>query len=127
MLLKDWLVKDSLMLKLKFLADEDVDARLVKFLSNEDVDIKFAPKGIRNSKLYSLACEEQRVLLSLDKDFLNTSLFPPLQLPAIVVIRIHLLNISEVESLLLNFIKEFSDKFNGKTLVLRREGIATAD
>ena len=127
MLLRDWLVKDSLMSKLKFLADEDVDARLVKSLSKKGVDIKFATKSVKNSKLYLLACKEQRVLLSLDKDFLNTALFLPSQLPAIVVVRMHPFDVSEVESLLLNFIKEFSDKFEGKTLVLKRGGITTAD
>ena len=100
-------------LKFKFLADEDVDARLVKSLSSKDLDIKYAEKGVRNSKLYLLACEEGKAILSFDKDFLNTSLFPPSQLPAIVVVRIHLFDVSKVESLLLNFIKEFSRKFEG--------------
>jgi len=60
------------MSKFKFFSDEDVDARLIKSLSDKGIDIKYAEKGIRNSKLYSLACKESRAILSRDKDFLNT-------------------------------------------------------
>ena len=121
MLLKDWPVRDSLMLKLKFFSDEDIDARLVKFLSDNDVDIKYTEKGIRNSELYSLACKEERGILSRDKDFLNTALFSPSKLPAIVVLRIHPPVLSKLKPLLLDFVKNLSADMFGKTWELREE------
>ena len=127
MLLKDWLVKDLLTSKLKFLADEDVDARLVKSLSNKGIDIVYSPKGIRNSDLYSLACKEERALLTRDKDFLNTALFPPSMCPAIVVLRMHPPDVSRTEHSLLKLIEQFSDNMKGKTLALKEEGIDIAD
>ena len=68
MLLSGWLARDLSISKLKFLADEDVDARLVKSLSDKGIDIKYAPKGVKNSELYALACKEERVLLTLDSE-----------------------------------------------------------
>ncbi len=113
--------------KPKFLADEDVDARLVKSLSNRGIDIVFAPKGIRNSSLYFLACEKQRVLLSFDKDFLNTSLFTPSRLPAIIIVRIHLPELAKLESLLVKWVEKFSDKTRGNTWIITEEGARIVD
>lgn len=113
--------------RLKFLADEDVDARLVRSLSSKGVNIKYASKGAKNSELYALACKEKRALFTLDKDFLNTSLFPPSKLPAIIVLRVHPPEVSKLESLLLKFIKEFSDEMKGRTFVLKDKGVESAD
>ena len=122
MQLKDLPEKDSLMLKPKFFSDEDVDIRLVKFLSEKGIDIIYAEKGIRNSELYSLACEEKRAILSHDKDFLNTSLFLPSKLPLILIIRIHPPKLSRLEPKVLYFIRKLSEDMLGKTWELREEG-----
>src|SRR3989338_3944420 len=109
------------MSKFKFFSDEDVDARLVKSLSDKGIDIKYAPKGIKNSKLFSLACKESRAILSRDKDFLNTSLFPPTKLPLIVVLRIHPPAFSRLESPVSKFFKKLSDEMEGKTWVVKED------
>ena len=127
MLLKGLLVKDLSISKLKFFADEDVDARLVKSLSKKNVDVRFAPKGIRNSKLYNLACKESRAILTRDKDFLKTSLFPPSKLPVIVVLRVHPPVWYKLEPLVLQFLEKFSDEMRGKTWALREDGFSAAD
>ena len=57
---KDLQEKDSSKSKIKFLADEDVDTRLVKSLIDKCADIEYAEKGAKNSKLYKLACGQQR-------------------------------------------------------------------
>ena len=115
------------MLKLKFFSDEDVDARLIKSLSDKGIDIKYADKGIKNSKLYSLACKESRAILSRDKDFLNTSLFPPSKLPLIVVLRIHPPTFSRLEPPVLKFFKKLSDEMKGKTWVIKEKSFSEAD
>ncbi len=110
------------MLKVKFFSDEDIDARLVKFLLDNGIDIKYSEKGIRNSELYSLACEKERGILSRDKDFLNISLFSSLKLPIIVVIRLHPPELSKLNPLVLKFILNLSEDNLGKTWELRDEG-----
>lgn len=107
---------------LKLFSDEDIDARLVKFLSDKGVDIKYAKKGIRNSNLYSLSCKEGRGILSRDKDFLNKILFPPSNLPAIVILRVHPPVLSKLMPLVSNFIEKFSEDKLGETWELREEG-----
>ena len=126
-LLKGWLGKDLSMPKLKFLADEDVDARLIKSLSSKGIDIKYTEKGVRNSKLYSVACEESRAILTRDKDFLKTSLFQPSKLPAIVVMRVHPPAWSMLEPLVMQFLEKFSDDMKGKTWMITEEGFSLAD
>jgi len=127
MLLKNLLVRGLSTLKFKFLADEDVDARFIKSLSDRGIDIRYADNGIRNSKLYSLACKEGKAILSLDKDFLNTSLFPPAKLPAILVIRAHPPSTSKYESLFLQWSNKFSDKLIGNTWILAEDGTRVID
>lgn len=124
MLLKDWPVRDLLNSNLpKFLADEDVDARLVNFFSSKNVDIEYAPKGIKNSKLFELACNKKRFLLTFDKDFLNISLFSPSKLPGIAVFRVHPLEFSRLKTISLHFLESLSNEMMGKTLIITEEGI----
>lgn len=113
--------------KFKFFADEDVDARLIKSLSARGIDVKYAAKGVRNSKLYLLACKESRVILSRDKDFLKTSLFPPSRLPAIVVMRVHPPVWYKLEPLVLQFLEKFSKEMKGKTWIIEEDGFSAAD
>ncbi len=127
MQLKDWLVKDLSILSFKFFSDEDIDARLIKFLSDKGIDIKYAERGIRNSKLYSLACKESRAILTRDKDFLNTSLFSPTKLPLIVVLRIHPPTFSRLKSPVLKFFEKLSDEMKGKTWAVKEESFSEAD
>ncbi len=122
MLLKESLVRDSSMLKLKLFSDEDVDARLVKFLSEKNIDITYAEKGVTNSHLYKLSCKEQRGILSRDKDFLNTAIFSSSKLPVILVIRIHPPELSKLKNLVLDFFENFSEDKLGKTWELTDAG-----
>ena len=120
-------MKGLLISRIKLLADEDIDARLVKLLLDKGIDIKYASKGIRNSELYSLACNESKALLSCDKDFLNTALFPPSRLPAIIILRVHPPEVSKLEALLLQFLEEFSDGMKGNTFAVTEDGVRIAD
>ncbi|MBD3155519.1 MAG: hypothetical protein GF368_02590 [Candidatus Aenigmarchaeota archaeon] len=95
---------------IKFLADENVDARLVKFLLERNVNIKYTSKGIKNSKLFSLACNEDRVLLTHDKDFMNVILTSEKTFPGIIVIRIHPPKLSKLKSSMIYLVEKFSEK-----------------
>ena len=99
----------------------------IKSLSDKGIDIRYADKGIRNSKLYSLACKEGKAILSFDKDFLNTSLFPPAKLPAVLIIHVHPPSTSKYESLFLQWLNKFSDESIGNTWILAEDGIRIID
>lgn len=62
---------------LKFLLDENIPKIIKRFLEDKEYIVEYTPKGIKNTELASLALEKEAVLLSRDKDFINTVLFPP--------------------------------------------------
>jgi predicted nuclease of predicted toxin-antitoxin system len=45
-------------LKLKFLLDENVDARLAKFLQKKGFTVKLCPTGLQNGKVSALIKKE---------------------------------------------------------------------
>ncbi len=106
------------------MADENVKLDLVKFISSKGVNIIYAPKGIKNSELFSFASKQGRILLTNDSDFLNTSLYPIKSSPGVILLRIHPPELSELKAVMLKLLKEFSPQdIRGKSLVLRQESI----
>lgn len=73
---------------MKFLADENVKGRLVKWLQMLRYDVTTAPKGVKNSQLFALAKQTGRVLMSNDRDFLNSALYPVEGTPGRIILRI---------------------------------------
>ena len=129
MLHKNWPVKElSFSTKLKLLADENIKFRLVKFLINEGVDIKYESKGLRNSALFKAASGEGRVLLTHDKDFLNTEQYPVKSCSGIIVLSIHPPDISKFKSAVLRVLNTFSEEeLKGKVFLVKEEGITTIE
>ncbi len=74
---------------MKILADENVKAKLVKFLNGTGINTEYAPKSLKNSKLFNYACEQKRILLTHDKDFMKTEIYEPKLSSGIVLLRIH--------------------------------------
>ena len=62
---------------MKFMLDEDVPAKLLRVLRAAGHDVTQAPRSTPDLSIARLAKTQERVLVSLDKDFTNTSLFPP--------------------------------------------------
>lgn len=58
---------------MKYLADENLGIKVVKLLRNLGVDIvsvaDLASFGIKDPKVFSLASKEDRILITLDRDF----------------------------------------------------------
>lgn len=73
---------------MKFLTDENVKGRLVKWLQTLGYNVTMAPKGVRNSQLFELAKQTGQVLISNDKDFLNSALYPIEGTPGRIILRI---------------------------------------
>ena len=107
-----------------FLADENIKLKLAKYLSSKGCDICFAPKGLKNSSLLSLAKKEKRVLLTHDHDFLNEFVYPPEKYDGIVVLATHPPLLSKqillMDKLLANISQE---EFSGKTVLLSESDV----
>jgi len=75
--------------KLRLLADEDVDDRIVNTLRDRGIDIATVREqgyaGRDDSDIYQLARKEKRVLLTFNgKDFLNQGFFPLQSCPGVL-------------------------------------------
>ena len=74
--------------ELRFLLDENVDKELFKFLKKQEYDITLAPKGFTNGELAKISKSEQRILVTNDKHFTNSSVFPKEKIFSIIWLRI---------------------------------------
>ena len=73
---------------MKFLIDEDIPVKLLKELIAQGHDAVRVAPGSADLEIAQLAKRENRILITLDKDFSNTAIFPPAEFN-IVQIRIH--------------------------------------
>jgi predicted nuclease of predicted toxin-antitoxin system len=64
----------------QFLADENIPPAVVKFLRNKGLDVKevreFGVRSPSDAVIMEFARQEQRILLTFDKHFANTLLYP---------------------------------------------------
>ena len=73
---------------MKFLLDEDVPVKLLHALTRAGHDAVRVTPATPDPTIAAQARHEGRILVTLDKDFTNTALYPPSQL-TIVHIRLH--------------------------------------
>ena len=73
---------------MKFLLDEDVPLKLLTVLVRAGHDARRVVPSTPDPVIAAQACDEGRILVTLDKDFTNKSLYPPARF-SIVHIRIH--------------------------------------
>ncbi len=76
--------KDS---KLRFLLDENVKKELLSFLKSNGHDAVLAPKGFVNGKLAEISLLEKRILVSNDRHFTNSALFPKEKIFSVIWLR----------------------------------------
>ncbi len=73
---------------MKFLIDEDIPVKVIRAFAALGHEANRVKPGSSDQEIARLAKLENRILVSLDKDFSNTLLFPPSEFN-ILLIRIH--------------------------------------
>ena len=73
---------------MRFLLDEDIPRKLLHVLRAAGHDVLPAPRATPDPAIAHLANTSGSILVSLDKDFTNTSLYPPSQF-TIIHIQLH--------------------------------------
>src|SRR3989344_4020403 len=105
--------------KLKFLLDENIKRELLGFLKQQGFDAVFKPKRLSNGTLAEFSKSEQRVLISNDRHFTDSSKFPKEKIFSVVWLKIPQ---NKPESLFESFsklLKEIkSEEFKGKLIKL---------
>ena len=102
---------------MEFLLDENVHWGLFSFLKESGHDVKSSPKGIRNSKLFELALEERRVLITRDSDFLDKSLYPASKHFGIILLRVSAEDLELQKKAISRFLEKVKE-LRGKVVVL---------
>lgn len=91
---------------MKFLIDEDVPVKLLRTLTKAGHDaVRVAPSSPDPTNA-ARALQEGRILVSLDKDFTNKSMYPPERF-TIVSIRLHPPYAEDVISAFMGLLKQF--------------------
>ena len=110
--------------KLKFLLDENVKRELLGFLRQQGLDAVFKPKKLSNGILAEFSKSEQRVLVTSDKHFADSSKFPKERIFGFVWLRVPQ---DKPETLFNAFSKLLEDKsgpddFEGFLIELEEDG-----
>jgi len=107
--------------------DENIPPAVGRFLRDKGFDVKDARKaglaGASDDVIVSLAREERRVLVTLDKHFTNILVYPPGSHDGIIRIRIHPPLVEDMIKAL-NQLFQTSDIgiIRGSLIILQREG-----
>lgn len=110
--------------KLKFLLDENVRKELLGFLKQQEFDAVFKPKRLSNGILAGFSKSEQRVIVTNDKHFADSSKFPKEKMFSVIWLRIPQ---DKPKALLESFAVLLKDKskpedFEGFLIELKEDG-----
>ncbi len=108
---------------MQLLTDENVYQPMVTMLGElgHDVfDIKEQQLlGIGDERVMEMACEQKRVLITLDKGFSSILLYPPGAHPGVIVLRVWRLSIAKATEVLRNFIQTTPEyQLTGKLVIV---------
>ncbi len=78
---------------MRIMADENLYEPIISYLKNLGHDVFSIREaglcGISDDEVYLLACKENRVIITMDKDFLRMFRFPPYRCGGIIVVKIY--------------------------------------
>ncbi len=85
---------------MRFLADENVHAKLLSCLDSLGHDVRPVSKGAPDSQVAAQSKAESRVLLTHDTDFANTDQYPFSSHAGVILIRINPMRLREIQTAL---------------------------
>jgi predicted nuclease of predicted toxin-antitoxin system len=111
---------------LRFLADVNVEKKLVDFLKNEGYDVLWIPDydcSIKDNELLDLANQEHRVLITNDKDFSELVFLQKKVSMGIILIRIKGQQVAKKLHSLRKLLKFHADKIENHFIVVSERRI----
>jgi predicted nuclease of predicted toxin-antitoxin system len=113
---------------MKMFADENLFEPIIDYLKglgHEVISIRDAGlSGISDDEVYQRASKENRIIITMDKDFSRTFRFPPEKCGGIVVVKIYKRNVDETLSIFKKFYESIQEKDMLKNLVtISPEGV----
>lgn len=111
---------------MKFLADENIESRLVQKLQDDGYDVTWVRKlypGRSDLTVFKIAQSQHRILLTNDKDF-GEICFLQKKIPeGIILIRTNSEDSSFKAKLLSDFIRSHKEKIKGHFSVIAEKGV----
>jgi len=108
---------------MKFLVDENLPNAILTELSAKGLDAVKVLSGSSDQDVAALAQKDQRVLLTLDKDFANILIYPREEYFGIICFRIKRPLIKEIIIALDSTLEHFdSESLTGKLIVVTEKG-----
>lgn len=107
---------------MRFLADENVHAKLLPFLRSLGHDVRPVSKGTQDPQVAAQSRAESRILLTHDSDFANTDQYPFSAHAGVVLIRINPLRMTEIQAALSKLFSNISgSELQGRFFLLFEE------
>ena len=104
-------------------ADENISFDVIKPLKKLGFDIQTGLKGLKNGELFRTIVRSNRVLITHDKDFLDSGRFPASQTAGIIFIPLHPPIDEKVIKAIKNMFEKITpDEISGKLIILREDG-----
>ncbi len=89
---------------MRFLADENIHAKLLPFLRSVGHDVSSVVNGTEDPGVAAQAKSESRILLPHDMDFSNTDQYPASSHAGVMLIRINSLHLEKIKASLSNLL-----------------------
>ena len=108
---------------MRFIVDENIPRKVPKALIAKGFDVLIAPRKSEDIEIGKIAQRERRIILSQDKDFTNSVIFPPKNFHGIIRIRIHPPIASDILNALENLFFQCSpEDLEGELILVERDG-----
>jgi len=111
---------------LKFLADVNMEKRIVDFLRSSGNDVLWLPDydcHLDDASLLKLAAEEDRIIVTNDKDFGELTFLQRRPSAGIILFRIDEQNVRVKITILKNMLLKYPEKFQRHFVVIARKRI----
>jgi predicted nuclease of predicted toxin-antitoxin system len=107
------------------IADANVFVPMVDGLRNMGHDVfDVKEQGLENlsdPEIFRLAQKEQRILVTMDKDFSNILLYPPGEHQGIIVVKLYRLKVADATKLFLDAMNDIKpEDFTGNLVIIDR-------
>ena len=106
---------------MKFIADENLGSQVPRYLKEQGIDIisiKELATGLPDIEVLEIANQQERILITLDKDFGELVFKEGLLYSGVILLRLRDESVENKKKVLLKLLK-FKDNFKGKFTVIR--------
>ncbi|MDI6713935.1 MAG: DUF5615 family PIN-like protein [Thermodesulfovibrio sp.] len=112
---------------MRFLTDENLFEPIVEYLrdlGHDVLNIRDNLSGIKDDEVYKIACEQNRIIITMDKDFSKIFRFHPKYCGGIIVVKIYRHTIKETCEIFKKFFIMLKEKdIFGNLIVISPNGI----